>query len=103
MAFGSVPKVQKKGCNKNAAEEGWGACSPADRHSSMWACECTQGSGGSFADRGLVWYQDHPAQKAMQRMVTLRPSGPASPAWEKEEGFKQTNGAGGQGPLLPSD
>lgn len=31
------------------------------------------------ADRGLVWYQYHLAHRAMQRMVTLRPSGPAEP------------------------
>lgn len=31
------------------------------------------------AGRGLVWFRDHPAHRAMQRVVTLRSSGPAEP------------------------
>ena len=31
------------------------------------------------AGRGLVCFQDHPAHRARQRVVTLRPPGPAEP------------------------
>lgn len=31
------------------------------------------------AGRGLVWFLDHPARRAMQRVVTSTPSRPAEP------------------------
>lgn len=80
VAIGRVPKVQKKGLNSNVPEgEGRG---PAAQLIDILPCahlNVCRAQDALVADRGLIWYQYHPAHRAMQRMVTLRPSGPVEP------------------------
>lgn len=70
-------KSRKREENKNVPEGGSG--DTAAQLIKTIPCAHVNVCRAQVAGRGLVWLQDHPAHRAMQRVVTLRPSGPAEP------------------------
>lgn len=89
--------------HKNAPGDGGGG--PAAQLTDIHPCahvNVRRAQVALVAGRSLVWFRDRPAHRAMQRMVTLRSSGPAEPCLGERKCWSRQMGAGGWHPLLPS-